>query len=175
MRNRIIVIIILLFIGVTVYLNVFQVSDTAKPADTGPQAGYLAPSFELASLEGQPYHVGGTRDKPLILNFWASWCGPCRQEAPDLKALYDQYQDRIDLYAVNATHLDTIADVKDTVKEFDFRFPVLLDPKGDATGPYQVRAIPTSFLIDKSGKVVDVLYMLDREQLEQKIKKLISD
>ncbi|CAG7638488.1 TlpA family protein disulfide reductase [Paenibacillus allorhizosphaerae] len=175
MRNRIIAMIILLFAGATVYLNMFQSKDAAKSADTAPQAGYLAPSFELASLEGQPYRVGGSRDKPLLLNFWASWCGPCRQEAPDLKALYDQYKDRLDLYAVNATHQDTIADVRETVKEFDFRFPILLDPKGDATGSYQVRAIPTSFLIDKSGKVVDVLYVMEREQLEQKIKKLISD
>lgn len=175
LRNRIIVIVILLFAGATVYWNVFQAKDAAKPADTAPQPGYVAPSFELASLEGQPYRVGGSREKPLLLNFWASWCGPCRQEAPDLKALYDQYKDRLDLYAVNATHQDTLADVKETVREFDFRFPVLLDPKGDATGPYQVRAIPTSYLIDKNGKIVEVLYVMERQQLERKIKKLIGD
>src|SRR5690606_35627931 len=80
----------------------------AESAATAPLEGEAAPAFSLPGLDGgKVYSVGGRRDKPLIVNFWASWCGPCEKEMPELKALYEKYKDRIDLYAVNATKYDT--------------------------------------------------------------------
>jgi thiol-disulfide isomerase/thioredoxin len=119
-----------------------------------PVADSLAPSFTLESMDGQTrYHVGGARDKALILNFWASWCGPCDLEAPDLQKIYNKYKDRVDLYAVNAAKYDTVRGAKDFVKEKQISFPVLMDTENKAGDLYKVFSYPISFIIDKNGVV----------------------
>ncbi|MBN2984777.1 TlpA family protein disulfide reductase [Cohnella algarum] len=119
-----------------------------------PVEGSLAPSFSLATIDEQTqYDVGGPRDKALIINFWASWCGPCDLEAPDLQAIYDKYKDKLDLYAVNATKYDTVRGAKDFVKEKQITFPVIMDTDNKAGDLYKVYSYPISFIIDKNGVV----------------------
>jgi thiol-disulfide isomerase/thioredoxin len=109
-----------------------------------------------------------------VVNFWASWCGPCYQEAPDLKTVYDKYKDRLDLYAVNVTRNDNLTDVKDFVRQFKFDFPVLLDKEGATVEAYRFQTVPTSFFIDRNGVIVEVANMMDKDELERKIKRLIN-
>lgn len=174
-RNWIILGIVLLLIGVTVYRH-FAVPKTPAliPAGAASKTRFAAPAFTMKALDGQSYSVGGKRDKPLFLNFWASWCDPCKQEAPDLKAMYDKYKDRLDMYGVNVTIQDTQSEVEAFVKQYDFKFPVLLDPEGDAMNLYNLMAIPTSYLIDANGTIVETIYVTEPEQLEQKILNLIN-
>jgi thiol-disulfide isomerase/thioredoxin len=172
-RNWIIMGVVLIFAGVAIFQTISaRNGKAALPAGVGPQIGLEAPPLELPGLDGLTYRVGGKRDKPLLLNYWASWCVPCREESPDLKRLYDQYKDRFDIYAVNVTVQDEVAAAKDMVKEFDFKFPILFDYQGRSMDIYNYKAIPTSFLIDKEGKIVEILHVVEPKHLEERILEL---
>lgn len=141
------------------------------------QAGLVgkpAQSFVLKGLDGRDYSVGGKRDKPLLLNFWASWCGPCMEEAPDLQEVYSRFSGQIDFYAVNLTHTDSLDSVKQFVKHYKWTFPVLLDQYGRVGQQFRIYAIPTSFLIDKDGNVQELLHVLPKDELAQKIQSVLQ-
>ncbi len=125
------------------------------PASPAPKANHFAPAFQLNSLldEKTSFSVGGKRDKALIVNFWAAWCGPCEIEAPDLKAIYEEHKDELDLYAVNATNYDRVRSAKEFVEEQGLAFPVLTDPQGVAGDLYKITGYPVSFIIDRDGVI----------------------
>lgn len=172
-RNWIILIAVLATITVVIISNRTGGSATTPPdeaavsalPDAAPKQGAMAPAFELASLDGESsFRVGGARDKVLLVNFWASWCWPCQQEAPDLVEAFDKYKDRLDLYAVNATKYDKARNAKVFVQEQGFTFPVLTDADGAVGDTYVVNNYPTSFIIDRTGKIaarIDGMITLD--------------
>lgn len=172
-KNIAVIAIVLLLAGLAVYQN-FAAADkeVVLPQETAPKPNYLAPAFSLGALDGNTYHAGGPRDKALLINFWASWCGPCEREAPDLKRLYDKYKDKIDFYAVNITQGDKLNDVKAFVQQHGFTFPVLLDTEGKAAELYRVYAIPTTFLVDRNGVIQDAFNLLNPDELEKRIKRI---
>ncbi|RCX21708.1 thiol-disulfide isomerase/thioredoxin [Fontibacillus phaseoli] len=150
-------------------------SVSALVAENAPKPGTPAPEFSLAGLDGKTYEVGGKRDKPLLLNFWASWCDPCKEEAPDLVKLADKYGSQLDVYAVNVTFYDKLDNAKEFVENYGYTFPVLLDEKEKLYRMYNGIAFPTNVLIDENGKVQDVIVgTLSKEELEAKIKKLLN-
>lgn len=149
------------------------VEDTAAPAS--PQIGRRAPSFTLTALDGNSYGVdGSSRNKALLINFWASWCGPCELEAPDLVKLYENYREHLDIYAVNVTYLDSEDDAKSFAERFGFRFPVLLDPDNEVTKLYRVIGYPTTVLVDKQGVIRQfMLGIRSYEEMERYVKDII--
>ncbi|MFD2329691.1 TlpA family protein disulfide reductase [Cohnella sp. GCM10020058] len=127
-----------------------------SPTKEAPTVGSLAPSLKLSSLdERTTYEVDSKapQDKVLVINFWASWCGPCDVEAPDLVKLYEEYKGKIELYGVNATKYDTVRGAKDFVKEKAIPFPVLMDKDGKVGDEYKVFSYPISFIVDRKGVV----------------------
>jgi thiol-disulfide isomerase/thioredoxin len=146
---------------------------SALPA-SAPKKGSAAPAFELQALDDETtYRVGGPRDKALLVNFWASWCGPCEQEAPDLVSIYDKYKDKLDLYAVNATSYDKVRNARVFVEENGFRFPVLMDTEGKVVNDYLVANFPTSFIIDRNGQIVERIEgIISLEQLKKTLDKV---
>lgn len=154
-------------------------SASAKVSDEeAPRVGYMAPSFNLTDINGQQsYQVGGKRDKVLFLNFWASWCGPCQEEAPDLVKLYAKYKNDLDMYSVNVTSSgDTKEKAQAFVDEYAMINPVLMDTKGDVFNSYNGIAFPTNYIIDKQGVVREVFIgMRSSKQLEQIIQELIQE
>ena len=118
-----------------------------------PEEGFTAPGFTLQNLNGSPVNLGDFRGKVVLLNFWASWCGPCKKEIPALKRLY-QVRKGPD-FEILAVSLDRTAGdkVASFVNANQMEFPILLNPDGDMGGRYWVRGIPTSFLLDKKGIV----------------------
>ncbi|MBP1989247.1 thiol-disulfide isomerase/thioredoxin [Paenibacillus eucommiae] len=174
-KNLLVLALICILVGTAVYQNIQNRSkNVSTPTEQAPKADFLAPSFSLKSLDGTEYAVGGPRDKPLLLNFWASWCGPCEEEAPDLVKLYDKYKGKFDLYAVNVTQGDSIKNVEKFVKEHGFTFPVLLDKEGKVSDSYRFLFIPTSYLIDRDGVVREVINVFSMEEMDRKINELIG-
>jgi cytochrome c biogenesis protein CcmG/thiol:disulfide interchange protein DsbE len=161
-RNVLILVVVLAAVVAVVWVNQSgkdqgtPVASRAIDGPTTPKKGSAAPAFKLTTLDGaSTYKVGGKREKPVIINFWASWCGPCDREAPDLQALFDRYKGKLDLYAVNATKYDTTRGAKDFVKEKGFTFPVLTDTQGDAGDAYKVFNYPTTFIVDRNGQILE--------------------
>lgn len=140
-----------------------------------PQVGFQAPHFTLTGLDNQAYKVAGKRDKPVILNFWASWCGPCRMEAPDLQKVYEKYGQQVDLYAVNVTSNDSPEAASAFVQSFKLSFPIPMDVDGSIANRYQVQAFPTTYLIDKQGVIQKkIIGMTDAATLELELRNLLS-
>lgn len=150
-------------------------ADVAAAGTSKPGIGRPAPAFALQAMDGRAYAVGGKRDKPLVLNFWASWCGPCHDEAPVLTSLQAQYGDKIDFYAVNVTKGDGMGGVRGFVKQYGISFPILLDTDGKAAELYRLRVVPSTFLIDTNGQIREVVHVVGREEWETKLNKLLSE
>jgi peroxiredoxin len=111
-----------------------------------------APDFTLQSSTGENVRLAEQRGKVVMLNFWASWCGPCRKEMPLLDAMYQRYSSAgFVLYGVNVEEDNT--DAKKLLKELGVTFPVLFDTESKASSLYNVDAMPTTVVIDKKGQV----------------------
>ncbi len=123
-----------------------------------PEDTYLsAPDFTLTSLDGERYTLSKLRGKVVLINFWATWCPPCRQEIPDLSRLHTRYKDRD--FMVLGISLDEISpdQIRKFARNYKISYPVLHGPRselGEITRSYGgIQAIPTSFLIDKQGNI----------------------
>jgi peroxiredoxin len=116
--------------------------------------GYLAPQFTLRNLEGNLVSLNSFKGQVVVLNFWATWCVPCRIEMPAFENLYRRY--RSQGVTVIGVSLDKGNDekVKKFVEEYQLSFPVLMDSDGEAEKLYPSVSIPFTFVIDKSGRIV---------------------
>jgi peroxiredoxin len=114
--------------------------------------GEAAPDFTLKSRSGENIKLSELRGNVVMVNFWASWCGPCRQEMPLLDQLYDRYKDMgFTLLGINLDEEPGAADK--VLKEIPVKFPILYDAKNQVSQDYQVKAMPSTFMIDRDGKV----------------------
>jgi peroxiredoxin len=126
---------------------------TACVPSASVDIGQKAPAFQLRNLKGKETALSSLLGKVVLINFWATWCGPCRAEMPSMEAIYRHY-DRAD-FEILALSIDTVSEesVRSYVDEFGFRFPILLDQHLSVYERYQARVVPASFLIDREGVV----------------------
>jgi len=118
---------------------------------TAPYAGNLAPDFTLSGLTDDNFSLSHYRGRPVLINFWASWCPPCRTELPALQAAYTKYSDAIGFVAVDVKEdRDTVAAFVD---DMSLTFPVLLDAEGQITQLYEIRGTPTTIFVAADGTV----------------------
>jgi len=151
-------------------------SVTVMAQEQKPEVGYQAPHFTLTGLNNQPYQVAGKREKPLMLNFWASWCGPCKMEAPDLQKVYEMYGKKVDLYGINVTSNDNPEAAMQFVQSYKLTFPIPMDVTGNVSNQYKIMAFPTTYLIDRDGIVrKKIIGMIDAATLEKELQKLLAD
>jgi peroxiredoxin len=108
--------------------------------------------FTLTDLQGKDWHLKDLRGKVVLLNFWATWCPPCRKEMPDLEALYHRFESRG--FVVLAVSDEDAAKVSPFVAERNITYPVLLDPGRKVNEQLQIEGIPKSFVYDRNGKLV---------------------
>jgi peroxiredoxin len=149
---------ILVLGAVWIWLSIMPPGSTTSGAIPAPQKGFLAPDFALSTLEGDDVTLSDLRGKAMLLNFWATWCPPCRAEMPAMQRVYSDYDpDEFVILAVNNTQQDSMDAVDAFVLEQELSFPVLLDITGDVSGLYQVTSMPTSFFVDAEGIIREVV------------------
>ena len=128
----------------------------ALPPVQGFNVGDPAPDFRLQNLAGEEISLSDFRGKPVLINFWATWCGPCRDEMPFIQGVFEdkEWSDQgLVILAVNLG--EPPAKVEEFMEEYGLTFPVLLDARQDAAKAYNVRGIPATFFIDKNGIIKD--------------------
>lgn len=162
MKKAVLIIIVLGMVGWAVYdmtrsTNDSTVSsksegDVERTDEVGLSKGQMAPDFELKTLEGDTVQLSDYQGERVILNFWATWCPPCRAEIPDFKKLYGEKD--VVILAVNLTDTeDNTNTVTNFVNDFEMNFPVLMDTKSEVANTYKVQAYPTSYMIDSDGHI----------------------
>lgn len=145
--------IILLLLGAavayTLYANLTK--DEVQKVDVGS----VAPDFALLDLDGKKHRLSDYRGEGVLLNFWATWCGPCKEEMPYLNNQYAKYKDEgVNVIAVNVGEADIA--VKEFANRYSLSFPIVLDAETQVMTAYGVNPLPISFLIDKNGEIVEI-------------------
>lgn len=126
------------------------------PTGTAEEKGSEAPDFTVYDLEGNAHKLSDFRGKPVLLNFWASWCGPCQMEMPDFQKYYETYGDKVNFVIVNLTdgQQETVETASAFIAKKGYTFPVYYDTDIDAVAKYGVNAVPVSYFIDAEGYFV---------------------
>ena len=137
--------------------------------------GSPAPDFTLPSIDSTPVRLSEFKGQPVFINFWATWCVPCREEMPLMQEVYDQYRDRgLVILAVNME--EDARTVRRWVEQGGFTFTFLLDGEGEQVKRYNVTAAPTSYFVGRDGVIRDLkLGALSRNDLQAKVEKLLAD
>ena len=115
-----------------------------------------APDFTVYDLDGNAVQFSELVGKPIVLNFWASWCGPCKSEMPDFQAVYEEYKDEIEFVMVNLTDGsdETVEKASAYIEKQGYTFPVYYDTELQAAYTYGVNSVPRTYFIDKEGNLV---------------------
>ena len=133
------------------------VAETVEDAASETEAkGREAPDFTVYDLEGKAHMLSDFRGKPVLLNFWASWCGPCQMEMPDFQKFYESHGDKVNFIIVNHTdgQQETVESASAFIAEQGYTFPVYYDTDIDAAMKYGVSAVPVSYFLDADGYFV---------------------
>lgn len=143
-------------------------------ANTILQVGQAAPDFVLIPLEGERVQLAELKGRPVVLNFWASWCGPCRREMPAFQQIYDKYQEQgLAFYAINVGESRVaVTDFRDRV---GVNFPILIDKDEVVQTAYKILPLPATFFIDREGIIRAVhQFEMSTPQIEAEVKRLLE-
>ena len=124
-------------------------------ANTSPEVGAIAPDFSLTSLDGEQVRLSDYRGKRVIVNFWATWCPPCRAEMPALEEIWQQYDEEVVILGVDQGESPQLV-ANFTRVQVPVTFPILLDIDHSIGDGYWVRSLPTTFFIDADGVIQDI-------------------
>jgi len=136
-----------ILLGLAVLFAVPSRLDMSRPAP--PATGKSVPDFTLQDVDGKSRSLKSMRGTPLVINFWATWCAPCRQEMPLLNDYAKKLTGRVEFWAVNNDEASSV--VQPFVASMSISFPVLLDPGGKINGLYYVQSYPNTLFIDSNG------------------------
>jgi thiol-disulfide isomerase/thioredoxin len=119
-----------------------------------PQEGFQSPKINLPVLDGADWKTEDYEGHPLVINFWASWCPPCKAEMPDFQqASYEYSETDLIVIAINATNQDSIDNVRNFLEREDLNLLVLLDTNGNTSRAFQVHSLPTTYFIHRDGTI----------------------
>jgi peroxiredoxin len=143
-----------------------------------PREGFPAPDFTLNIAGGGMATLSAYRGQVVILNLWASWCGPCRAEMPAIQQVYAANRARgLEVLAVNGTFQDSVLDAQAFAQNLGLTFPLLLDQDGAVSRRYLLRALPSTFFIDRKGVIRTVVFggPMSAATVETKIEALLLE
>ncbi len=137
-----------------------------------PTAGYLAPDFTLETLDGESFTLSDLRGRPAVVNFWATWCPPCRAEIPHFQQASRAYNGQVAIIGVDdGEPRDRVAPF---ARDMGMTYPVPLDSLSEVSRRYRVSSLPTTFFIDADGVIANVhIGIINQAVLEEKIEALI--
>jgi len=147
------------------------VSDTQKNVKTGNRVGDLAPDFKLITIDNREINLSDYRGKNVILNFWATWCGPCNFELPFIKAVDEEWSKAgVVIIAVNTQ--DTFERASSYAKTNELKFIIPVDVKGSLINLYAVRGMPTTFFINRDGIITSIKIgpFIGKDEVEERMK-----
>ncbi len=155
---------------------------TAAPAPETTTAetenSLQAPDFTVYDVQGNAYKLSDFRGKPVVLNFWATWCGPCQMEMPDFNEKFLELGDKVQFLMVNVTDgvRDTVESASSLMTQKGYKFPVFYDTQLEASTVYGVTSLPSTYFIDADGNVA--LWgagMLTAENLQYGLDQIIEE
>lgn len=147
---------------------------SAPPAEA--RVGFAAPDFTLPQIDGQTLSLRALRGQVVILNFWATWCAPCRAEMPALDRVYrDRRGNGVVVVGVN--QMETAAQVQRYLSQLSLSFPIVLDEQGEVGRSYRVHALPTTYFVDRAGIIRDMVIggPMSEATLQSKIAALLGE
>ncbi|WP_426982608.1 redoxin domain-containing protein [Bacillus cabrialesii] len=144
--------------------------ETYSKKEVGIEEGQQAPDFSLKTLSGKESSLQDSTGKKVLLNFWATWCKPCRQEMPAMEQLQKEHPDKLAVVAVNFTSAEkSEKQVQAFADAYDLTFPILIDKKG-INADYNVMSYPTTYILNEKGVIQDIhIGTMTKKEMEQKL------
>ncbi|MGE7932062.1 peroxiredoxin family protein [Viridibacillus arvi] len=162
---------------IVIFMIIFMIKtnfvDKDESAESGLKINDVAPDFQLKNLAGEQVKLSDYRGQKVLLNFWASWCPPCKEEIPYMQKYFEEYGEKSDMVilAVNMTRVEKGSKEKigQFVEKYKITFPVLLDDEdGKVMKLYDVRLFPTTYIINSEGVITQTVRMsLDDKKIEE--------
>lgn len=148
----------------------------ASDLPPAPIAGHPVPDFTLQNVDGETVSLSDFHGQPVIINFWATWCGPCRVEMPEFQEAFTEHQqDGLIILGVNLTERDSVEAVPGFLDEFGLTFPVVLDADGDVAEAYNVFGQPASVFVNKDGTVHELFYgPVNKTFIDERVEQLLE-
>jgi peroxiredoxin len=173
-------------IVVVIAMSSFWINISRVPASTttdgaqppSPREGFSAPDFTLDLMSGGQIALSDFRGQAVMINIWASWCPPCREEMPAIQKVYENYKDQgLVVLAVNTTNQDTEAAAAAFVEEFGLTFPIPLDRDGTVSKRYQLRGLPSTYFVDRAGVIRSVVVggPMSESLIRSKVQEILAE
>jgi len=155
-------------------VNSQSVTPTGAAAGPAPRVGKEAPDFKVRGLDGKTYQLSDFRGQPVWINFWATWCPPCRAENPDIEAVYGQYKDA-GLVVLGLNMGEDDSTVKGYVERSGLTYTIGMDQTTDIAASYRIVGIPTHFFVDRDGILREIrIGGMSKKSMEKKIQSLVQ-
>lgn|SRR5512147_489052 len=149
---------LILVVGAAIFAAVFSIVWMQSAKYEPLAVGKEAPDFALTDLNDKPIRLSDFRGKVVFLNFWATWCKPCREEMPSMEILNKNFEkDGLVILAVSIDRVTTTKDIPPFVKGMNLTFPVLIDSWGKTDKPYKRMGVPETFIIDQQGVIREIV------------------